>query len=1062
MNYTILKINLHQIFCFFIKFKNEVFRYTPVFFIVNSYFCIYNERMKKNFFLFLLFFLTRFLFGQSFLDNYVYQAWNSFNGLTGTTSTDIIQSSDGYLNIGTYEGLVRFDGVEFSTIRRNRLSGFKFSSVRAILEDSHGNLWLGSNDEGVHKINIGDGTSKAYTTQNGLPNNSVRAICEDKAGNIWIGTAAGVVYLTPRGHLITPQFQAGTVSKGIIAISLFCDTAGRVWLITSNENGLFLFSDGLFHTIPQIDDYFERNSDDGKYFATSITQDLNGDFWIGMAEKGLVRIRNGEFTKVTTNTVLDEISTWSIYTLPDGRMVFGTERGVVSYQNGYFAEAKKKELQSAKINKITRDREGNLWFATDRNGIGKLNHGKFSVTNLGVAANAIVEDDVGRIWIGTDKGVRCYVGEKEVKNALTEYTREYRIRHVGTTFKGEILVSCYTKPAQLLYNPRTGTIKSWTSDDGLAGNKVRLAIETYPGEYYVGTTTGLSIIHADGSIRTFKQIDGLVNEYVMWIMKDTNEIVWIGTDGGGIYLMKNEAIIAHITSEDGLIGNVIFKINQDREGGYWICTGSGISHCKAFDSAHSLPSEFQNINSDNGIGTDSVFQLISDSSGEMWITSNYGIASVKREELLAAASSGGKMDSIRYYTKNDGLDSDGTTSTALSICDSHGQLWFTMVDGFAVYDPIKVRENPVMPLVHIVSVSVDNVEFPYRKTSKEIVLKPGTKRIEIKFTGLSFDAPERIQFQHQLTNFEDLMSQPSKGRSVSYTNISPGKHTFLVMATNGDGNVSEEAEAMLFVQKPYFWQVPLFWVIFAIVLIDAVIALFYYKQRKIKLENIRLEGMVQERTAELAAEKDKSDQLLRAILPDKIADELKDEVRSVAESFDDVTLLFSDIVSFTKVSSNHTAEEIVSALNNLFTLFDDRAKLMGVEKIKTVGDAYMAACGVPEPNPDHAKIMVDFALGMYEDLETYNKDAKIKFNMRIGLNCGPVTAGVIGKTKFVYDVWGNTVNVASRMESACSPGGIRVSEAIFEHLQGTDVAFTEPMECDIKGKGKMITYEVVK
>jgi class 3 adenylate cyclase len=255
---------------------------------------------------------------------------------------------------------------------------------------------------------------------------------------------------------------------------------------------------------------------------------------------------------------------------------------------------------------------------------------------------------------------------------------------------------------------------------------------------------------------------------------------------------------------------------------------------------------------------------------------------------------------------------------------------------------------------------------------------------------------------------------------------------------------------------------PVFWIISVIMLINIIGAFFYFKQRKIKLENIRLEGMVQARTSELAAEKDKSDQLLRAILPDKIADELKDDVHSVAEAFPDVTLLFSDIVSFTKVSSNHTASEIVSALNDLFTRFDERAKRMGVEKIKTIGDAYMAACGIPTSNPDHAKIMVDFARGMYSDLEDYNKIANIKFNMRIGLNCGPVTAGVIGKTKFAYDVWGNTVNVASRMESACNPGEIRVSQMVYEQLKDSDVKFTAPIECEIKGKGKMTTYEIVK
>ncbi|MBR1403698.1 MAG: hypothetical protein IJ558_05925 [Treponema sp.] len=1007
--------------------------------------------LKKIFTIAFLALTVPFFAESSFFDNYVCRTWNSFGGLTGTTATDIIQTRDGYINIGTYEGLIRFDGVEFTTIKRSRDNDYHFSSVRVILEDRNGNVWLGSNDEGLQKISR-DG-NKYYTTENGLPNNSVRALCEDNRGNIWIGTAAGIVYLTPAGHLITPQFQAGTVSKGIIAISFYCDTAGQVWLVTANEKGLFRFSDGLFCTLPELDQF-------GSYFCTSITQDLKGNFWVGLGDMGLVRIVDGMVSKITTGTIADRSPVWAQYVANDGTIWFGSEKGIAVYTHGeYFDYNLRSDLTLAKINKIICDREGGIWFATDRNGIGRLTHGKFKVTKLGTSANAITEDLHNRFWIGTDNGVYCYVGDKQVSNALTEFTKGLRIRHLETALNGDILVSCYTKPSQVRYSPGSQRIRNWTTDDGLSGDKVRVAIETSPDELYVGTTTGLSIIHADGSIRSLRQLDGLENEYIMCIYRDSNNVVWVGTDGGGIYLIRNEAIIAHISSDDGLAGNVIFKISQDRDGFYWVCTGTGISHFPAFDSAHSIPSKFENLNSEQGLGTDSVFQAIPDSAGNLWITSNYGIASAPLSEFVDSAAGRLEAVSVKFYNRNDGLDSDGPTSTARSICDSRGRMWFTMVDGFAIYDPLKVRENPVMPLVRIESVKIDSVE--YKNLKQEFVLKPGTKRVEIKFTGLYFDAPERLQFAHRLTNFEDSFGAPSFGRVVSYTNLEPGKHTFLVSAINGDGVFSEEAEAMLFVQKPYFYQMPLFWIIAVIVLIDILGAIFYLKQRAIKLENARLEKMVKIRTQELAEEKDKSDYLLRSILPDKIAEELRDGIHSIGENFSDVTLLFSDIVGFTKTSSGHTAQEIVSALNELFSRFDERAKRMGVEKIKTIGDAYMAACGVPTPRKEHAKIMIDFAKGMYEDLAAYNESADIQFNIRIGLNCGPVTAGVIGKTKFIYDVWGNTVNVASRMESACNPGHIRVTEAVKLHLEGTDVKFSEPIECDIKGKGIMTTYEIV-
>ena len=985
---------------------------------------------------------------ESFFDNYVYQSWSSFGSLTGTTATDIVQTKDGYINVGTYEGLSRFDGVAFTTIKRTKENNLNFISVRAILEDSKGNLWLGSNDEGIQKISANG--NKAYTTRNGLPNNSVRAIAEDKNGNIWIGTAAGVVYLTADGKLMTPQFEAGTVSKGVIATHLYCDTAGRVWLTTANERGLFLFSDGLFRTRPELDQF-------GTYFVTSIAQDLSGAFWIGMDNDGLIRVSNGLVTKIHTGTILDVSPTNTMYMEENGTIWFGTEKGLAVYSHGTFSEYTGSGLEKAHINKIIRDREDNIWLATDRNGIGKMTHGKFKVTKLESAANAIAEDADGRIWVATDTGVRCYENDAEVQNKLTEYTRGLRVRHIGVAANNDILVSCYSKPAQLRYIRKSGSIMSWSTDEGLAGNKIRVAIESNPGELYVGTTTGLSIIHADGTLRTFKQAQGLENEYVMCLFKDAAGVVWIGTDGGGIYLMKNEEIVSHITTDDGLVGNVIFKIWQDKDGAYWICTGGGITRCLDFDANTLVPAGFQNINSEQGIGTDSVFQIIKDASQNVWITSNHGITSLPLEEMLAAAS--GTTVKTQFYNRNDGLDSEGPTSTSLSICDRHGRLWFAMVDGIAVYDPVKVMKNPVMPLVHIETVSIDNVV--YANASNVIVLKPGTKRVEIKVTGISFDAPERIQFTCRLTNFEDEFTSPNTQRLISYTNLNPGKHTFLVNAINGDGLISEQAEAMLFVQKPYFYQMPLFWFFAVLALFAIVIIVFYYKQRRIWREKVRLEKMVQERTAELAAEKDKSDLLLRAILPDKIADELKDGIHSIGENFDDVTLLFSDIVGFTKVSSGHTAEEIVKALNELFTRFDERAKRSGVEKIKTIGDAYMAACGIPTRNKEHARIMIDFAKGMYADLEDYNRTADIKFNIRVGLNCGPVTAGVIGKTKFIYDVWGNTVNVASRMETACTPGHIRVTEAVKNHLLESGIKFSEPMECDIKGKGMMTTYEVL-
>ncbi len=989
----------------------------------------------------------------SFFDNYVYQSWNSFGGLKGTTATDVIQTRDGFINIGTYEGLVRFDGLEFTTLRRGKDNNITFASARALMQDTDGNTWVCSNDEGLQMLSH-DGNNLSFTTQNGLPNNSVRAIVEDKKQNIWVGTSAGVVCLTHEKHLINPQFEPGTVAKGILCTSLYCDTAGCVWLTTENEKGLFIFINGLFRSVPFMNSF-------GEYTATAITQDKQGNYWIALGTKGIYQIKNGKATRVLTGTFLDYTATGTIYPAPDGNIWFGTNEGLVAYSGGKFYECRIKGIEGAKINKIICDREGNIWISTDRNGVGKLTQGRFKMVKSSNTTNAIAEGRDGTVWLATDEGVLAYKNGKPFYNRLTDFTKEIRVRHVEIVSNGDILACCYSKPGLIRYNARSGQIKTWSTDDGLAGNKIRVAIESQPGEIYVGTTNGLSVIHRDGSIKNFRQVNGLTNEYVMCIYKDKNDLFWIGTDGGGVYYMKDETILGRQTSEHGLPGNIIFKICQDKQGSYWISTGTGLARCPSYDSSQQrLPTKFQTVNSVNGLETDSVFQIFFDKMNQAWITSNYGIACAPFEDFVAAAEGTRGKIAIKYYNKNEGFDSDGPTSTSLSMCDRLGRLWFATVDGFAIYDPQKVRANPVLPLVCIETIKIDSVE--QKQPTNFIELKPGTKRVEIKYTGLSFNAPEKIKFTHRLTGFEDDFSEASSIRTISYTNLKPGRHTFMVNAINGEGLISPKAETMLFVQKPYFYQTKCFWVLATIAFFGTIVTIFYLKQRRIKLENLRLENLVKKRTKQLEIEKEKSDQLLHAILPHKIANELRDNIHSIGENFSDVTILFSDIQNFTKTSSEHTAEEIAFALNDLFSRFDERAKNMGVEKIKTIGDAYMAGCGLPEPNERHAEIMVKFALGMMEDLAAYNEKAMIKFNIRIGLNSGPANAGVIGKTKFIYDVWGNTVNVASRMESAATPGEIKISEAVYERIKGvSNFNFSEPIECDIKGKGIMTTYDIL-
>jgi class 3 adenylate cyclase/integral membrane sensor domain MASE1 len=207
----------------------------------------------------------------------------------------------------------------------------------------------------------------------------------------------------------------------------------------------------------------------------------------------------------------------------------------------------------------------------------------------------------------------------------------------------------------------------------------------------------------------------------------------------------------------------------------------------------------------------------------------------------------------------------------------------------------------------------------------------------------------------------------------------------------------------------------------------------------------------------LEAEKEKSEQLLLNILPLPIANQLKQNHRTIADSFAEATVLFADIVNFTKLSATLSPHELVALLNEIFSAFDQMAERHGLEKIKTIGDAYMVVGGLPFPQENHAEAIADMALEMQAEMHQFSDRHQMPFSMRIGINTGPVIAGVIGTKKFIYDLWGDTVNVASRMESQGIAGQIQVTEATYKCLCDR-YHFESRGEISIKGRGQMNTY----
>ena len=219
--------------------------------------------------------------------------------------------------------------------------------------------------------------------------------------------------------------------------------------------------------------------------------------------------------------------------------------------------------------------------------------------------------------------------------------------------------------------------------------------------------------------------------------------------------------------------------------------------------------------------------------------------------------------------------------------------------------------------------------------------------------------------------------------------------------------------------------------------------------------------LIHKAETELVKERQRSDQLLRAILPDPVAEQLKaDESKIIAESFPEATAIFTDIVGFTKRSAEVDADLLVAELNRLFSHIDELAGQRGIKKIKTIGYAYFAVCGVPQPVEGHTQKIADFALDLMEVADRWQSTIWPDLRLRIAIHTGPVVAGVIGRTKFTYDVWGDTINTTSRLEGRCQPGEILMSDVAATALPAR---FTkeEIGEFDLRRKGKVDVYRLL-
>ncbi len=795
---------------------------------------------------------------QKEIAQYQCDEWKKDKGLPQNTVFDIIQSEDGYLWLATYEGLARFDGVDFSIFNTANVNELQTSGIWTVYQDREENIWLGTNNGGLTRFHQGKFTT--FTTENGLPSNTVNAIQEDTTRGLWVGTNKGLC-LFREGAFKVFNTKDGLSSSHITALHFSQD--GTLWVGTNR--GLTVYQNRKFK------DYTHDRLLLFNRAITSITEDAQGHIWIG-THAGLVRWhkKNENYQVFRTDDGLSDDYITEVYLDSRGSLWIGTQseglnriiaRELDSEQPRFDNFRVKEGLSSNSINAIYEDREGSLWIGLSRGGLNRLRDGKFTnyTTTEGLSdniTNCVYQDKSGGIWIGTVSGGISYLKDGKFLNLTkAEGISSNHVRSVLEDQAGHIWIATYGAGVdQLTFNENMELISvlNYSLGNGLAGNVARSLYEMSDGSILVGTHTGLSI-YRNGEFVNYTRKVGLSENSILGVYEDSEGNIWTGTDGGGLNCIRKDNTFINYNTSNGLANDLVFAIYEDKEGSIWIGTRGGISRIK--------DGELVNIYAKDGLAHDAIHGIMEDNQGRLWMSSNSGVFYVEKKMLDRVAdnktrkNNGKKIDislECVLLEEEDGMKSSDCAASAQPslLKDQAGHLWFPTTEGVTTINPARIKINYIEPKVDIKRIVVDNQVYD---TYQKINLPAGASKFEIDFAALSFLAPSKVKYRYRLkgTAYKEKWVEVDNKRDAYYTNLPPGHYTFQVQASNNDGVWNREGASLKFYIAPFFYQTTWFYVLIILLALSLGFGLYYWRVHTLEQSKKALEKGIAESTQKI-------------------------------------------------------------------------------------------------------------------------------------------------------------------------------------------------------------------
>lgn len=697
--------------------------------------------------------------GQTPKVGYTAKIYDATNGLPTSDANFVLGSSDGYVWIGGYSGIIKYDGTSFE--RLDTSDGL--TSGRAIFEDSKGRIWVATNDNGAVVI---DGEQRIhYTYKDGLPSSSLRIFAEDNDGNIFIGTTSGLAYVDPKGEL-HPIDDSRLNEERIIKLDT--NPEGRIYGHT--KSGMIFAIENC-----KVTDVY-TSEDLGVDLITTILADPKNPGKVYLGTEGN-RILHGNFGSKAINMVSISVAPlsdvhWLSY---DCGRVWVSSTTVLGYfdERDGFHDLKQIPMESA-IEMQTTDYQGNIWVASSTQGVMKLVTNNFvdltSKAGLqGTVTNATcLYNDL--LYVGTDKGVHVIdKSEHSVNDELTDYLNGVRIRNIMADNDGNIWVSTFTQDMGLVCKAPDGTITSYTTENGLKSNEVRCTVQAKDGSILVGSNGGLAIIKDGEVVRTVSSEDGIKNTSFLTVCESDDGKIYCGSDGDGIYVIDGDKI-DRIGREDGLTSDVVMRIKKDPFNDvYWVITSNSIEYIKN-GSLKEVTSFPYNNN----------YDLYFDDNDSVWILSSYGIYTVKSSEMLAD-----NVSDYRLYTISSGLPFS-ITSNSYSSRNDAGDLYISGREGVIRVNIDHFFETNSLVKATINSISIDDVEVkPDADGTYTIPASNGRIKIMTSVMDYTMSDP-LVRVYLDGSKDEGICVPRSELTSLEYTELSYGRYTLHIQVLDAN------------------------------------------------------------------------------------------------------------------------------------------------------------------------------------------------------------------------------------------------------------------------------------